>query len=130
MTKSERVHGSGCQLLATVYYSVTVLVFVLVACIELSDAATLDDVYHLVEYDLSGIPYGSRLASLNHRASSSLLSSTSGHGSIVDLSQSVIMLPLRELNLTLIKGFTKILKQKSSNISWPDQNKHVEFLFC
>ncbi|CAH9072659.1 unnamed protein product [Cuscuta europaea] len=93
------------EVLATVYYSVMVLVFVLVACVELGDAVTAVDVYRLVQYDLSGVPYGSRLASLNHHASSSLLSSASGSGSIADLSRSVIMLPLRELNLTLIKEY-------------------------
>ncbi|VFQ94133.1 unnamed protein product [Cuscuta campestris] len=93
------------EVLASLYYSLMVLVFVLVACVELGDAVTAVDVYRLVQYDLSGVPYGSRLASLNHHAGSSFLSSSSGLGSIADLSRSVIMLPLSELNLTLIKEY-------------------------
>lgn len=92
-------------MLTPVYYSVMVLVFVLVACVELGDAVTAVDVYRLVQYDLSGVPYGSRFASLNHHAGSSFLSPDDGSGSFADLSRSVIMLPLRELNLTLIKEY-------------------------
>nr|GLL43217.1 nicalin-1 [Ipomoea trifida] len=93
------------EMLTPVYYSVMVLVFVLVACVELGDAVTAVDVYRLVQYDLSGVPYGSRFASLNHHAGSSFLSPDDGSGSFADLSRSVIMLPLRELNLTLIKEY-------------------------
>lgn len=80
-----------------VYYPVVALVLVLVACVDLCDAITVVDVYRLVQYDLSGVPFGSRLATLNHHAGSSLFAS-------VDLSRTVLMLPVRELNLDLIKG--------------------------
>lgn len=102
------------EMLTPVYYSVMVLVFVLVACVELGDAVTAVDVYRLVQYDLSGVPYGSRFASLNHHAGSSFLSPDDGSGSFADLSRSVIMLPLRELNLTLIKGVLLLIAQTSS----------------
>ncbi|XP_070018488.1 uncharacterized protein [Nicotiana sylvestris] len=81
-----------------VYYPVVALVLVLVACVDLCDAITVVDVYRLVQYDLSGVPFGSRLATLNHHAGSSLFAS-------VDLSRTVLMLPVRELNLDLIKGY-------------------------
>ncbi|XP_009595187.1 uncharacterized protein LOC107811571 [Nicotiana tabacum] len=81
-----------------VYYPVVALVLVLVACVDLCDAITVVDVYRLVQYDLSGVPFGSRLATLNHHAGSSLFASA-------DLSRTVLMLPVRELNLDLIKEY-------------------------
>ena len=46
----------------------------------------------------SGSPFGSRLASLNHHAASSLLFGSS------NLSRAVLVLPLTELNHTFIHG--------------------------
>ncbi|MCD7449976.1 hypothetical protein HAX54_002693 [Datura stramonium] len=87
------------------YYPVVALVIVLIACVELSDAVTAVDVYRLVQYDISGVPFGSRLSTLNHHAGSSLFAS----GSSSDLSRTVLILPVRELNLTLI---TEYIEQK------------------
>ncbi|WCJ41868.1 hypothetical protein M5689_022708 [Euphorbia peplus] len=80
-------------------YSMIALVFMFVACVELCDAATVVDVYRLIQYDISGVPFGSRLASLNHHAGS--LHFAPG----ADLSRTVLMIPVRELNLTFIKEY-------------------------
>ncbi|KAD5802296.1 hypothetical protein E3N88_13656 [Mikania micrantha] len=81
------------------FYSVVVLVSILIACVELCDASTVVDVYRLIQYDISGAPFGSRAASLNHHAGSSL----SAPGS--DLSRTVVILSLRELNETFIREY-------------------------
>ncbi|KAK9122836.1 hypothetical protein Sjap_012438 [Stephania japonica] len=83
-------------------YSVLAMVFVLVACVELCDAATVLDVYRLIQYDLAGSPFGSRFASLNHHASSSAFAPG------VDLSRSVAISPVRELNLTVLREFIEM----------------------
>ncbi|KAK9050696.1 hypothetical protein SSX86_030334 [Deinandra increscens subsp. villosa] len=81
------------------FYSLIALVFILIACVELCDASTVVDVYRLIQYDISGAPFGSRLASLNHHAASS----RSAPGS--DLSRTVAVLSLRELNETFIREY-------------------------
>ncbi|KAL6320249.1 hypothetical protein AAG906_005324 [Vitis piasezkii] len=53
-------------------YSVITILFVFVACVELCDAVTVVDVYHLIQYDLIGVHFGSRLPNLNHHATSGL----------------------------------------------------------
>ncbi|KAJ4724930.1 Nicalin [Melia azedarach] len=80
-------------------YSMLALVFILVACVELCDAATVVDVYRLIQYDISGVPFGSRFATLNHHAGS--LHFPSG----ADLSRTVVMIPLRELNITFVREY-------------------------
>ncbi|OVA06056.1 Nicastrin [Macleaya cordata] len=80
-------------------YSVIAMVFILVACVELCDAATVVDVYRLIQYDISGIPFGSRLASLNHHATSSPFVPGA------DLSRTVVMIPVRELNITFLRDY-------------------------
>lgn len=77
-------------------YSMISLLFILVACVEICDAATVVDVYRLIQYDIAGEQFGSRLASLNHHASTLLSHHT-------DLSRTVVILPVRDLNLTFIK---------------------------
>ncbi|PKA47532.1 hypothetical protein AXF42_Ash014728 [Apostasia shenzhenica] len=91
----QRSSRCGGEVLESVY-AVLALVLVLVACVELGDAATAVDVYRLIQYDVAGAPFGSRLAGLNHHAGSSF--SASG----ADLSRTVVILPVRELNLTLL----------------------------
>ncbi|KAL7084803.1 hypothetical protein ACP275_14G244000 [Erythranthe tilingii] len=86
-----------------VYSSAVALLIVLLACVELGDAVTVVDVYRLVQYDLGGVPLGSRLAALNHHAGSSLFSSSAGV--VADLSRTVLILPVRELNLTFIREY-------------------------
>lgn len=86
--------------LDSMYYPIIGLLIVLIACVEFSDAVTAVDVYRLVQYDIAGVPFGSRLATLNHHAGSSFF----GSGSSSDLSRTVLILPVRELNLTLITG--------------------------
>ncbi|KAK6936252.1 hypothetical protein RJ641_033282 [Dillenia turbinata] len=79
--------------------SVIALVVILVACVELCDAATVVDVYRLIQYDIGGVPFGSRLASLNHHAGSSPFSPGA------DLSRTVVVVPIRELNITFIREY-------------------------
>ncbi|THG03432.1 hypothetical protein TEA_013950 [Camellia sinensis var. sinensis] len=81
-------------------YSVIALLFILVACVDLCDAVAVVDVYRLIQYDLAGVPFGSRLASLNHHAGSSILTPAA------DLSRTVILIPVREMNnITLIREY-------------------------
>ncbi|KAJ6395482.1 hypothetical protein OIU77_020684 [Salix suchowensis] len=86
------------QMLESIY-SMIALVFILVTCIELCDAATVVDVYRLIQYDISGAPLGSRFATLNHHAGSLHLPPG------VDLSRTVVIIPVHELNITLVKEF-------------------------
>ncbi|XP_038894419.1 nicalin-1 isoform X1 [Benincasa hispida] len=79
------------------FYPILALVFILVACVELCDAATVVDVYRLIQYDISGVPFGSRAATLNHHASSLHFPSAA------DLSRSVLIIPLSELNITFLQ---------------------------
>ncbi|KAM7274128.1 hypothetical protein ACFE04_028792 [Oxalis oulophora] len=85
--------------------SVIALVFLLMACVELRlcDAATVVDVYRLIQYDMSGAQFGSRLAALNHHAASMHF----GQGT--DLSRTVLIIPVRQLNLTFVKDFTNLI---------------------
>ncbi|XP_075484657.1 uncharacterized protein LOC142524515 [Primulina tabacum] len=80
--------------------SVITLLIIVLACVELCDAATVVDVYRLVQYDLGGVPFGSRLAAVNHHAGSSL-----SFSEVADLSRTILILPVRELNLTLIREY-------------------------
>ncbi|KAH7863700.1 hypothetical protein Vadar_020891 [Vaccinium darrowii] len=80
-------------------YSAIALVFILVTCVELCDAVAVVDVYRLIQYDIAGVPFGSRLASLNHHAGSSLY--TPG----ADLSRTVVMIPVAEVNITFIREY-------------------------
>ncbi|KAK6163560.1 hypothetical protein DH2020_000424 [Rehmannia glutinosa] len=93
-----------------VYSSVITLLIIVMACVELCDAVTVVDVYRLVQYDLAGVPFGSRLAALNHHAGSSLFSSSAAAGAAADLSRTVLILPVRELNLTFIKEYIELRK--------------------
>ncbi|GER33203.1 nicalin [Striga asiatica] len=86
-----------------VYSSVITLLIIVMACAELCDAVTVVDVYRLVQYDIAGVPFGSRFAALNHHAGSSIYSSS--HGAVADLSRTVLILPVRELNLTFIRDY-------------------------
>ncbi|OVA10041.1 Nicastrin [Macleaya cordata] len=88
----------GKEVLESVY-SVLALVFILVACVELCDAATVVDVYRLIQYDLAGVPYGSRLASLNHHAGSFPFAPGA------DLSRTVFVIHFRDLNVTSIQEY-------------------------
>ncbi|XP_051134370.1 uncharacterized protein LOC127253698 [Andrographis paniculata] len=83
--------------------SAIALLLILVTCVDLCDAVAVVDVYRLVQYDLAGVPFGSRLAALNHHAGSSFFSSSSS--AAADLSRTVLILPVRELNLTFIKEY-------------------------
>lgn len=79
--------------------SVIALCLVVLACVELGDAATAVDVYRLIQYDLAGSPFGSRLSSLNHHAASSLTTPNA------DLSRAVVIMPIRDLHLSSVKDY-------------------------
>ncbi|XP_042386788.1 nicalin-1-like [Zingiber officinale] len=91
--------GGGGMVMSLTTYSILVLVLVLAVCVELGDAATAVDAYRLIQYDLDGAPYGSRLAALNHFAG------VAPFASGVDLSRTAVILPLRDLNFTLLHEF-------------------------
>ncbi|MBA0864804.1 hypothetical protein Goshw_006348 [Gossypium schwendimanii] len=80
-------------------YSVIALVFILVACVELCDAAAAIDVYRLIQYDMSGSAYGSGFTALNHHAASLHFPPSA------DLSRAVLIIPLRELNITFVREY-------------------------
>ncbi|KAG7019358.1 Nicalin-1 [Cucurbita argyrosperma subsp. argyrosperma] len=82
------------------FYPLLALVFLLVACTELCDAATVVDVYRLIHYDISAVPFGSRAASLNHHAASLHFPPAAA---AADLSRTVFIIPLCELNFTFVK---------------------------
>ncbi|GMI81667.1 hypothetical protein like AT3G44330 [Hibiscus trionum] len=91
--------GGGHREMQESMYSVVALLFILVACVELCDAAAAIDVYRLIQYDMSGSAFGSRFAALNHHAAS--LHFPPG----VDLSRTVLIIPLRELNITFVREY-------------------------
>ncbi|KAL1213161.1 hypothetical protein V5N11_026422 [Cardamine amara subsp. amara] len=98
-------HSKHRSLVFESIYPVVALMLILVACVELCDAATVVDVYRLIQYDISGVPFGSRFSSLNHHAAS--LSFQRG----ADLSRSVLILPLRELDIGFVQDY---ISQKQS----------------
>ncbi|KAG2328026.1 hypothetical protein Bca4012_037067 [Brassica carinata] len=99
--KSKQRH----EAFASMYPQLLAIMLILVACVDLCDAATVVDVYRLIQYDISGVPFGSRFSSLNHHAAS--LSFQRG----ADLSRSVLILPLRELDLGFLQDY---ISQKQS----------------
>jgi hypothetical protein len=78
--------------------SVTSALAVLLACVELGDAAAAVGVYRLIQYDLAGAPFGSRAAALNHHAATFPLPAGA------DLSRSALVAPLLDLPLSFLRG--------------------------
>ncbi|KAF3339504.1 hypothetical protein FCM35_KLT16975 [Carex littledalei] len=70
----------------------------LFACVELGDAASAVHVYRLIQYDLAGVPLGSRISGLNHHAISFPLDPDA------DLSRSALVVPLLDLDLSFLRG--------------------------
>ncbi|KAJ7546766.1 hypothetical protein O6H91_08G053800 [Diphasiastrum complanatum] len=93
---SKKENGS---IMAASSYILVVLLCCMVAFIEICDAASVFDVYRVIQYDLRGIPLGSRRGSLNHYASSGI--SVPG----VDLARTVVIAPLKQVNITLLNGY-------------------------
>ena len=85
------------EVLASVSSAPAVLL-VLLACVELGDAAAAVGVYRLIQYDLAGAPLGSRAAALNHHAAALPLPAGA------DLSRSALVAPLLELPLSFLRG--------------------------
>jgi hypothetical protein len=79
-------------------YSMFSLLLILFACVELGDAASAVHVYRLIQYDLAGVPLGSRISGLNHRAASFPLDPGA------DLSRSALVVPLLDLDLSFLTG--------------------------
>ncbi|KAH9605499.1 hypothetical protein KSS87_004668 [Heliosperma pusillum] len=82
--------------------AIAAMLVLLFACVELGDAATAVDVYRLIQYDLAGVPLGSRFSAVNHHAGSSLSNSSS---SAVDLSRTFAILPVRDLDVSSVQDF-------------------------
>ncbi|XP_024025058.1 nicalin-1 [Morus notabilis] len=80
-------------------FPVIELVVIILACVELCGAATVVDVYRLIQYDIAGVPFGSRLAALNHHAASTHFPPGS------DLSRTVLIIPFRDLNISFVKEY-------------------------
>ena len=80
------------------FSSALAVLLVLLACVELGDAAAAVGVYRLIQYDLAGAPLGSRAAALNHHAAALPLPAGA------DLSRSALVAPLLELPLSFLRG--------------------------
>ena len=78
--------------------SALAVALVLLACVELGDAAAAVGVYRLIQYDLAGAPLGSRAAVLNHHAATLPLPPGA------DLSRSALVAPLLDLPLSFLRG--------------------------
>lgn len=85
------------ELLASISSALAVA-FVLLACVELGDAAAAVGVYRLIQYDLAGAPLGSRAAVINHHAAALPLPAGA------DLSRSALVAPLLDLPLSFLRG--------------------------
>ncbi|TVU43853.1 hypothetical protein EJB05_10353 [Eragrostis curvula] len=79
--------------------SALAVVLVLLACVELGDAAAAVGVYRLIQYDLAGAPLGSRAAALNHHAAAFPLPAGA------DLSRSALVAPLLDLPLSFLREY-------------------------
>lgn len=97
------------HLLASVSSALAVLLLLL-ACVELGDAAAAVGVYRLIQYDLAGAPLGSRAAALNHHAAALPLPAAA------DLSRSALVAPLLDLPLAFLRG-TSLSSPLSSSIN-------------
>lgn len=112
---------SGERVMAESMQTVLALLCLIAACVEFCDAAAVVDVYRIIQYDFGGMPFGSRRAALNHHAGSMLF------GAGTDLSRTVVIVPIRELNLTLIHdylvnkrllgGLLLLLPKKSADVN-------------
>ncbi|KAJ4786539.1 Nicalin [Rhynchospora pubera] len=110
-------------------YSMFSLLLILFACVELGDAASAVHVYRLIQYDLGGVPLGSRISHLNHHAASLPLDPNA------DLSRSALLVPLLDLDLSFLTdyitnkkplgGLVILLPQKLGN-KFADFGKHVD----
>ncbi|XP_062191677.1 uncharacterized protein LOC133895398 [Phragmites australis] len=79
--------------------SALALALVVLACVELGDAAAAVGVYRLIQYDLAGAPLGSRAAALNHHAAA--FPPPAG----ADLSRSALVAPLLDLPLSFLREY-------------------------
>ncbi|KAJ1266766.1 hypothetical protein BS78_07G003500 [Paspalum vaginatum] len=79
--------------------SALAVALVLLACVELGDAAAAVGVYRLIQYDLAGAPLGSRAAALNHHAAALPLPAGA------DLSRSALVAPLLDLPLAFLREY-------------------------
>jgi hypothetical protein len=95
------------EVLASVSSALAVLLLLL-ACVELGDAAAAVGVYRLIQYDLAGAPLGSRAAALNHHAAALPLPAAA------DLSRSALVAPLLDLPLSFLRGTPPRLPDSSS----------------
>ncbi len=93
-----------------VLWQAAVALVALVVGVVVADAAAVVEVYRMIQYDLRGVPLGSRRAAMNHHASSNLAVPGS------DLSRTVIILPIAEANITMLNGAYALASETSSAI--------------
>ncbi len=91
-----------------VLWQAAVALVALVVGVVVADAAAVVEVYRMIQYDLRGVPLGSRRAAMNHHASSNLAVPGS------DLSRTVIILPIAEANITMLNGAYALASETSS----------------
>ncbi|CAM6095730.1 unnamed protein product [Calypogeia fissa] len=96
MGRMGRRGGGDRMVMVMSLQAVVALLCVVAAYIEICDAASVVDVYRLIQYDLRGAPLGSRRAIINHHATSGL----SVPGS--DVARQVVILPVEKANVTLL----------------------------
>ncbi|CAI6005866.1 unnamed protein product [Closterium sp. NIES-64] len=84
---------------AVVLQAAVALIGALMVFPMLSDAASVVDVYRMIQYDLGGAPFGSRKASFSLYASSGLSTSAASEA---DLMRAVIVMPIQRINFTLL----------------------------
>ncbi|CAI7783699.1 unnamed protein product, partial [Closterium sp. NIES-53] len=84
---------------AVVLQAALALIGALMVFPVLSDAASVVDVYRMIQYDLGGAPFGSRKASFSLYASSGLATSAASEA---DLMRAVIVMPIQRINFTLL----------------------------
>lgn len=93
-----------------VLWQAAVALVALVVGVVVADAAAVVEVYRMIQYDLRGVPLGSRRAAMNHHASSNLAVPGS------DLSRTVIILPIAEANITMLNGAYALASETSSAV--------------
>ncbi|KAG0631561.1 hypothetical protein M758_1G262500 [Ceratodon purpureus] len=88
--RQQQVMGRALVALVTVVMSVVVV-----------EAAAVLDVYRMIQYDLGGVPMGSRRAALSHHATSGF--AVPG----ADLSRAVVILPALKVNISSLNEFVQ-----------------------
>lgn len=78
-------------------HALILLACAIFVCFEASAAATVVDVYRMIQYDIAGSPFGARKSLLNAYASSGQANLTD-----LELARAAVITPILDLNLTLL----------------------------